>query len=211
MRDRDAPLTPADIDAPDWAKMDGLLPAIVQDHATLQVLMLGYMDRAALAATLESGCVTFFSRSRGALWRKGETSGHTLAVCAVRLDCDADALLVLAEPAGPTCHLGTPSCFAAGGPDGVGALGLLTRTIAARAAADPAESYTARLIAKGPIKIAQKIGEEGVEVALAGATGDAAECAAETADLVYHLTVLMQARGYGWSDVARVLAERAKI
>lgn len=209
MRDRNAPLTPADIDLPDWAKMEGLLPVIVQDAATLQVLMLGYMDRAALAATLESGFVTFFSRSKRRLWRKGESSGDVLAVHKVMLDCDGDALLVTAEPAGPTCHLGTLSCFTASGPQGVGALGQLARTVAERAAGDPARSYTTRLIAQGPTRIAQKIGEEGVEVALAGAVGDASECASETAELLYHLTVLMQVLDFGWDDVARVLAARA--
>jgi phosphoribosyl-ATP pyrophosphohydrolase/phosphoribosyl-AMP cyclohydrolase len=208
MRDRNAPLTPADLDALDWAKMDGLLPAMVQDADTGQVLMLGYMDRAALAATLDSGFTTFFSRSKGRLWQKGETSGNRLAVQAVLADCDDDALLVRAVPEGPTCHLGTTSCFGAEGPTGVGFLGKLARIVHARGQADPAESYTARLLAEGLPRIAQKVGEEGVEVALAGVSRDAAGCAEEVADLLYHLVVLMEAKGFGWDDVAKVLAAR---
>jgi phosphoribosyl-ATP pyrophosphohydrolase/phosphoribosyl-AMP cyclohydrolase len=208
MRDRNAPLIHDDLDALSWAKMDGLLPAVVQDADTGQVLMLGYMDRAALEATLESGFATFFSRSRGRLWQKGETSGNRLAVRAVLADCDDDALLVRAVPEGPTCHLGTTSCFGAGDADGVGSLARLARIVHDRAQADPTESYTARLLADGLQRIAQKVGEEGVEVALAGVGRDAAGCAEETADLLYHLIVLMEAKGFGWDDVARVLAER---
>ena len=208
MRDRNAPLTPADLDWLDWAKMDGLLPAVVQDAATLQLLMLGYMDRAALAATLECGFVTFFSRSKQRLWRKGETSGHTLAVKAVLADCDSDALLVQAEPAGPTCHLGTASCFGAETAPGLGWLGELARIVHERAEADPKESYTARLIDEGPSRIAQKIGEEGVELALAGAAGEREACISEAADLVFHLAVLMEARGFTWEDVAEELRKR---
>lgn len=210
MRDRNAPLTAADIAGLDWAKGDGLIPAVVQDAATAQVLMLGYMNADALAATLESGFVTFFSRSRGRLWRKGETSGDTLALIAVHADCDDDALLVQAEPAGPTCHLGTPSCFSENGQNGIGWLGKLTRIVKARKAAPAESSYTARLLAEGPNRVAQKVGEEGVEVALAAVSRDRDACVSETADLIYHLTVLMEAREFGWEDVAAVLAERHK-
>lgn len=208
MRDRNAPLTAADLDALAWDKVDGLLPAIVQDAGTGQVLMLGYMDRAALARTLESGFATFFSRSKGRLWQKGETSGNRLAVQEVLADCDEDALLVRAVPAGPACHLGTTSCFGAEGPSGVGFLGKLTRIVQERGQADPAESYTARLLGQGVQRIAQKVGEEGVEVALAAVGHDAAVCAEEAADLLYHLTVLMEAKGFNWDDVAKVLADR---
>ena len=208
MRDRNAPLTAADIDVLAWDKMDGLIPAIVQDVATGQVLMLGYMDRAALAATLGSGFATFFSRSKQRLWQKGETSGNRLAVSAVAMDCDADALLIKATSAGPTCHLGTESCFGEVGPDGAGWLGKLARIVHERAAADPADSYTARLLAEGLPRVAQKIGEEGVELALAATGRDTAGCVEETADLLYHLTVLMEARSYGWDEVAAILAER---
>src|SRR4051812_7514862 len=207
MRDRSAPLTEADLSALDWQKMDGLLPAIVQDAATLQVLMLGYMNRDALAATLESGFATFFSRSKGRLWRKGETSGNGLRVVSVHEDCDGDALLVRAVPEGPTCHLGTQSCF--GGVEaGPGWLAELSRIVAERASAPLEESYTARLLAEGPARIAQKVGEEGVEVALAAVTRDAAGCAEEVADLLYHLTVLMRAKGFGWNEVVEVLKAR---
>lgn len=208
MRDRNAPLTAEGLDALAWGKMDGLLPAVVQDADTHQVLMLGYMDRGALEATLSYGFATFRSRSKDRLWRKGETSGDVLRVRGVWADCDQDALLVRARPAGPTCHLGTVSCFEERGPEGVGFLGHLARVVSARAAEGGEASYTARLIAEGLPKIAQKVGEEGVEVALAAVTRDVAGCVEESADLVYHLAVLMEARGYGWDDVARVLAAR---
>ena len=208
MRDRSAALTQADLSTLAWDKMDGLLPAIVQDAATLQPLMLGYMNREALTASLESGFATFFSRSKGRLWRKGETSGNQLAVKAIFADCDDDALLVLAEPAGPTCHLGTTSCFGTETAPGIGWLAQLARIVRERAGADPESSYTARLLGEGPARIAQKVGEEGVELALAGAGGDREACVAEAADLIYHVTVLMQARGFGWSEVTDKLRER---
>lgn len=210
MRDRNAPLTAADVPGLAWDKMDGLLPAAIQDAATGQLLMLGYMDRDALKATLESGFATFFSRSKGRLWQKGETSGNRLAVRAVFTDCDDDALLVKAVPEGPTCHLGTTSCFSEEGADGVGFLVTLARIVRERAEAGDETSYTARLLAEGPAKIAQKVGEEGVEVALAAVTRDAEGCIEETADLLYHLTVLMEARGYSWDDVAAKLRARHK-
>ena len=208
MRDRSAPLTSADLPSLDWEKMGGLLPVIVQDTATLQPLMLGYMNREALGATLESGFVTFFSRSKQRLWRKGEESGNHLKLVAVHADCDDDALLILAAPAGPTCHLGTTSCFTGETAPGLGWLAQLARIVADRASADPEHSYTARLIAEGPNRIALKVGEEGVELALAGASGEREACIAEAADLIYHVTVLMQARGFGWGEVAEKLRER---
>lgn len=208
MRDRNAPLSEADIGALAWDRMDGLLPAIVQDAATGQVLMLGYMNRAALAATLASGFVTFFSRTKGRLWQKGESSGHRLALAAILTDCDGDALLVSATPEGPTCHLGTPSCFGSEGAKGVGFLARLARIVRDRAGAPPAQSYTARLLAEGPVRIAQKVGEEGVELALAAVSRDRDGCIEEAADLVYHLTVLMEAKGFGWAEVTETLAER---
>lgn len=210
MRDRNAPLTAADLDGLAWDKMDGLLPVVVQDEATLQVLMLGYMNREAVDATLADGQVTFFSRSKGRLWRKGESSGHYLSLRSVHVDCDGDALLVLAEPAGPTCHLGTTSCFSEESAPGLGWLGQLDRIVRARAEDGAEGSYTARLLAEGPQRIAQKVGEEGVELALAGALGDPAQCAEEAADLIYHLNVLMQARNFSWNDVTQVLRERHK-
>jgi phosphoribosyl-ATP pyrophosphohydrolase/phosphoribosyl-AMP cyclohydrolase len=194
--------------APDWSK--GLLPAVAQDAATLQVLMLAWMDEAALAETLESGEATFFSRSRAARWRKGETSGNRLRVLSAATDCDGDTILLSVEPGGPACHLGTTSCFGEADAPGIGRLAALERTIAARAGADPEASYTARLLARGPKRAAQKVGEEGVETALAGAAGDEAELASEAADLLYHLLVLLRARGVALSDVLDELSQRAR-
>jgi phosphoribosyl-ATP pyrophosphohydrolase/phosphoribosyl-AMP cyclohydrolase len=208
MRDRNAPLSGADIAALDWEKMGGLLPAVVQDSRTAQVLMLGYMNEEALRATLQSGYATFYSRSKGRLWQKGETSGNRLSVGAVLADCDGDALLIQAEPKGPTCHLGTTSCFSSQGATGIGFLGSLQRIVHDRAGADPAESYTARLLQEGIGRVAQKVGEEGVEVALAAVTRDTRDCIEESADLLYHLTVLMEARGFGWEEVAERLRQR---
>jgi phosphoribosyl-ATP pyrophosphohydrolase/phosphoribosyl-AMP cyclohydrolase len=210
MRDRNAPLTPADLDSLAWEKMDGLLPAVVQDRASGRLLMLGYMNQEALAATLETGLATFWSRSKQRLWQKGETSGNALRVPAVHEDCDSDALLVLADPEGPTCHLGTTSCFGGEGPDGSGWLADLAAIVANRAVTGDETSYTARLLSEGLPRIAQKVGEEGVELALAAVTRDPAGCAEEAADLLYHLTVLMQAKGFGWSEVIEVLRQRQK-
>ena len=192
----------------DWAKMAGLIPAVVQDAASGEVRMLGYMDRAALEATIADRLVTFHSRSRGVPWRKGETSGNLLEVVGIRMDCDRDALLILANPRGPTCHTGSDSCFGDDGAPGVGFIGSLERVIASRASADPATSYTAKLLAEGPARAAQKVGEEGVETALAGRCGDDAELTSEAADLVYHLTVLLKARGLAWTDIIAELKKR---
>jgi phosphoribosyl-AMP cyclohydrolase / phosphoribosyl-ATP pyrophosphohydrolase len=207
MRDRNAPMTSAEAGALAWDKMDGLLPAAVQDRSSGRLLMLGYMNRDALAATLESGFVTFYSRSKQRLWQKGETSGNRLKLIAVHEDCDGDALLVLADPEGPTCHLGTTSCFG-GEPDGPGWLAELSAIVAKRAESDDASSYTRKLLDAGPDRIAQKIGEEGVEIALAAVTRDASGCAEEIADLLYHLSVLMQAKGFSWDEVMAVLKAR---
>ncbi len=208
MRDRNAALGLADIQELAWDKMNGLLPAVVQDCRTEQVLMLGYMNPEALEATLRSGSATFHSRSKARLWRKGETSGARLAVKGVFADCDDDALLVKAEPAGPTCHLGTVSCFSEEGAQGVGWLEQLARIIHKRAQSGESSSYTVHLLAEGPARIAQKVGEEALEVALAAVTRDRDGCIEETADLVYHLAVLLEAKGFGWGDVAARLRER---
>ncbi|MEZ5972235.1 MAG: bifunctional phosphoribosyl-AMP cyclohydrolase/phosphoribosyl-ATP diphosphatase HisIE [Hyphomonadaceae bacterium] len=201
-------MTPAEVDTIDFEKSGGLVPAIVQDARTRRVLMLGYMDRAALVETLESGEVTFFSRSRGGRWRKGETSGNRLRVRDVAKDCDSDALLVMAEPTGPTCHRGSESCF--GDDAALSTLAQLERTIAMRAADGGADSYTARLLASGVKRVAQKVGEEGVECALAGAAGSEDELCSEAADLVYHLAVLLRARRRSFDDVFAVLDQRAQ-
>ena len=193
----------------DWEKGNGLLPAIVQDAATLQVLMLGYVNAESLARTESDGYMTFYSRSRQCLWQKGETSGNRLKVQSIAMDCDRDTVLVKAVPEGPTCHLGTPSCFGADGAEGVGVLAELERVIASRKAADAGESYTKSLFDKGIKRIAQKVGEEGVETALAAATGDKAELKAEAADLLYHLIVLLQASDMSLGDAVAVLKSRA--
>lgn len=194
----------------DFDKGGGLICAVVQDWRTLQVLMVAWMDRAALEETLQCGEATFFSRSRGERWRKGETSGNTMRVKDVALDCDGDTVLVSVEPAGPACHLGTASCFGAARALGIGQLGALERTIDTRAEMSADESRTARLLAKGAKRIAQKVGEEGVETALAGAAGDAREVCEESADLLYHLAVLLKARDLSFADVMAVLAARAE-
>jgi len=208
MRDRNAPLSADDIEALDWGKMDGLLPVVVQDRVSGRVLMLGYMDPSALRATFDSGLVTFFSRSKQRLWQKGESSGNRLRMRAIFADCDNDSLLVIADPDGPTCHTGTLSCFGDQALEGAGWLGHLSAIVRKRAASGDAKSYTRKLIADGPERIAQKVGEEGVEVALAAVTRDAEGCAEETADLLYHLAVLMEAKGFGWAEVVDLLKAR---
>ncbi len=194
-----------DLDALAWDKQGGLLPAIVQDAATLRVLMLGYMDRAALGATFASGKVTFFSRSKGRLWTKGESSGNVLELVSIDADCDGDTLLVQARPQGPTCHLQRPSCFPDAPADG---LAELDELIARRERERPRGSYTTKLFEDGIRRIAQKVGEEGVEAVLAAVAQDDAALLAEAADLLYHLTVLLRARGLGLEDARLVLASR---
>ena len=189
-----------------WDKMDGLLPAIIQEADGGRVRMLGYMNRAALEATLETGDVTFFSRSKQRLWVKGEKSGNTLKLVSVYADCDDDAILILAEPQGPTCHKGDDSCF--GTETAPHFLAQLEAVVAERGAADPEESYTARLMAKGVKRIAQKVGEEGVEAALAATVGDREELTNEAADLLYHLLVLLRASDLTLADVTDELKRR---
>lgn len=195
----------------DWGKGDGLVPAVVQDAVTGQVLMLGYMDRDALQATVKTGNVTFFSRSKGRLWTKGESSGHFLKFVSVVPDCDDDTLLILANPIGPTCHEGTQSCFG----DTVstkayqhGFLGKLEDVIAQRIVEQPEGSYTARIWSQGPTRIAQKVGEEGVEVALAAATQDDERLVSESADLLFHLALLLKSRNLSLGQVVKELEQR---
>ena len=188
-----------------WDKQDGLLPAIVQDAATLRVLMLGYMNREALGVTLASGKVTFFSRSKGRLWTKGESSGHALELVSIEADCDDDTLLVQAHPRGPTCHLQRASCFPAAPADGLAELDAL---IAQRERERPQGSYTTKLFEDGVRRIAQKVGEEGVETALAAVAQEDAALLGEAADLLYHLTVLLRARGLSLEEARGVLAAR---
>ena len=192
----------------DWPKGDGLLPAVVQHWLSGEVLMLGYMNADALAETQRSGCVTFWSRSRQRLWMKGESSGHVLALKSIRVDCDADTLLVQAEPHGPTCHNGTSSCFGEGVRPPLGFLAELDALVAQRDAERPQGSYTTKLFEGGIRRIAQKVGEEGVESALAAVAQGDEELLGEAADLVFHLTVLLRARGLSLAAVAEVLARR---
>lgn len=192
----------------DWAKGGGLVPAIVQHCATGEVLMLGYMNAEALAATRASGFVTFWSRSKQRLWKKGETSGHVLVVKAIHADCDRDTLLIRAEPRGPTCHLGTSSCFGQTAHPPLAFLAELDALIARRVVERPQGSYTTTLLEAGTRRIAQKVGEEGVETALAAVAQDDAALKGEAADLVYHLLVLLRARRLSLTDVVEVLEQR---
>jgi phosphoribosyl-AMP cyclohydrolase / phosphoribosyl-ATP pyrophosphohydrolase len=196
-----------------WDKGDGLLPAVVQDAATGAVLMVAFMNADALRETLQRRRVVFFSRSRQKLWEKGETSGNTLQLVDIEADCDQDSLLVRAHPAGPTCHRNTATCFGDGTPPeaaGIGFLAQLERVIAARIAENPEGSYTAKLFARGTKRMAQKVGEEGVEVALAAQAGDNTELISESADLLFHLALLLKARGLSLDAVADELAARHK-
>lgn len=206
-------MQPEDIDALAWtcapdAREGGLLPAIVQGADDQRVLMLGWMSREALRMTLESGWVTFHSRSRGCLWTKGETSGHRLALVGVEADCDRDALLVQARPQGPTCHSGSASCFVTAP---ASAFAELDAVIVQRQRERPDGSYTAALLGQGIARIAQKVGEEGVEAALAGVAGSDNELISEAADLVYHLLVLTRARGLGLPQLSEVLQRRRAV
>ncbi|HDR1021990.1 TPA: bifunctional phosphoribosyl-AMP cyclohydrolase/phosphoribosyl-ATP diphosphatase HisIE [Pasteurella multocida] len=194
-----------------WQKVDNLLPVIIQNATTCEVLMLGYMNQEALEKTLTEKRVTFFSRTKNRLWTKGETSGHFLNVVDMSLDCDNDTLLILVNPIGETCHTGAESCFYqfnnAAQPDWI-FFSKLERLIAERKGADPTSSYTAQLYSKGTKRIAQKVGEEGVETALAATVKDRNETICEAADLAYHLTVLLQDADLSWADVIGKLKER---
>lgn len=206
----------------DFAKQGGLVPAVVQDSRTGRVLMVGYQDREALEATLRSGLATFHSRSRGSRWVKGETSGNTLTVERVEVDCDRDTVLLHCAPAGPTCHTGSISCFDQTGDDQTGQepaeraapgrpgtfLADLDALVSARRQDLPEGSYTTRLFTGGVRRIAQKVGEEGVETALAAVAQDRDELLGEASDLVYHLLVLLHSRDLSLADVERLLEQR---
>ncbi len=204
-----------DTDELAWQKMDGLLPAIVQDVFDGRVLMQAYMNCEALQTSLESGRVTFWSRSRQQLWTKGETSGNTLELVAVHADCDSDCLLVLAKPHGPSCHRGTDTCFDDDlsehgqrvAPE-LSFLAGLERLIHEREVQRPQDSYTTQLFDAGVKRIAQKVGEEGVETALAATAGNEKELVNESADLLYHLLVLLRARNLSLADVVETLKAR---
>ncbi|WP_336796039.1 bifunctional phosphoribosyl-AMP cyclohydrolase/phosphoribosyl-ATP diphosphatase HisIE [Erwinia aphidicola] len=193
----------------DWVKTDGMMPAIVQHAVSGEVLMHGYMNQQALDKTLATGKVTFWSRTKQRLWTKGESSEHFLNVVSITPDCDNDTLLVLANPVGPTCHLGTSSCFSPAASDWT-FLYQLEQVLAERKQADPKSSYTASLYASGTKRIAQKVGEEGVEVALAATVNDRHELTNEASDLVYHLLVLLQDQDLNLSTVIENLRQRHK-
>jgi phosphoribosyl-AMP cyclohydrolase / phosphoribosyl-ATP pyrophosphohydrolase len=197
-----------DTAALDFEKMQGLVPAIVQDADTGAVLMLGYMNREALAATQTEGRVTFWSRSKGRLWTKGETSGHFLEVRSISADCDRDCLLILAHPEGPACHLGTITCWGKDAPQAsaqdIAFLGKLEQIVAERIATRPEGSYTAKLMEAGLTRIAQKVGEEGLELALAAVAQSDREVISEAADLLFHTVLLLNAKGL---SLAQVVAE----
>jgi phosphoribosyl-ATP pyrophosphohydrolase/phosphoribosyl-AMP cyclohydrolase len=196
----------------DWEKIDGLIPAIVQDADSGAVLMMGYMNREALIATQKSGRVTFWSRSKGRLWTKGETSGHFLELRSIAADCDGDALLILAQPSGPACHLGTTTCWGESAPHSLAEplafIAQLEQIIARRIADRPPGSYTAKLLDQGITRIAQKVGEEGLELALAAVAQSDAEILGEAADLVYHMLLLLKAKGLSLTQVASELSSR---
>ncbi|WP_418114311.1 bifunctional phosphoribosyl-AMP cyclohydrolase/phosphoribosyl-ATP diphosphatase HisIE [Vibrio scophthalmi] len=194
----------------DWQKVDGLVPVIVQDFLSSQVLMMGYMNQDALVTTGETGHVTFFSRTKQRLWTKGESSGNVLKLVNAALDCDNDTLLVKVTPVGPTCHTGTTTCWDGDKQEESQLVWLhqLEQLLADRKNADPDSSYTASLYARGTKRISQKVGEEGVEVALAATSGDKAELVCESADLIYHLFVLLQDQGLSFNDVINKLKER---
>ena len=193
----------------DWEKVDGLVPTIVQHAISGRVLMLGYMNADALSRTQDTEWVTFYSRTRRCLWTKGETSGNRLQLVSMEIDCDGDTLLVSATPSGPTCHLGTSSCF-----DrdielpGFGFIGRLEGIIDDRQESQRPDSYTAQLMNEGVRRIAQKVGEEGVEVALAAVAEDRQEIISEVADLIYHLLVLLRHQDLSFADVAAQLESR---
>ncbi len=193
----------------DWKKVDNLMPVVIQNAISGDVLMLGYMNKEALNVTLESGNVTFYSRTKQRLWTKGETSGNFLKLVNIYPDCDNDTLLILANPIGATCHNGTESCFAPAQSQW-GFLYELENILRERKNASPDSSYTARLYASGTKRIAQKVGEEGVETALAATVNDREELKNEASDLLYHLMVLLQDQSLSLSDVIGCLQERHK-
>ena len=194
----------------DWDKGQGLVPAIIQNIDNGQVLMLAYMDRAALAQTISSKKVTFFSRSKNRLWTKGETSGNWLDFISGEMDCDADTLLVQARPQGPSCHTGSVTCFNDQTPSNIGFLDQLGALIGERHKTMPEGSYTTSLFAEGKARIAQKVGEEGVELALARMKNDKLEMANEGADLLFHMMVLLEDAGLSLADAISVLQNRHK-
>jgi phosphoribosyl-AMP cyclohydrolase / phosphoribosyl-ATP pyrophosphohydrolase len=199
-----------EINSLDWQKMEGLLPAIIQNADNGQVLMLGYMNREALIATLTSGQLTLYSRTRQRLWRKGETSGNSMALHQISADCDNDSLLVHVIPKGPACHKGYVSCYHPPLNSTIGFLDELIETINERAEQANENSYTAQLLESGVTRCAQKVGEEAVETVIAAVNGDQEELMKESADLIYHLLVLLKAAELNFYDVLNCLKKRNK-
>jgi phosphoribosyl-ATP pyrophosphohydrolase/phosphoribosyl-AMP cyclohydrolase len=202
----------------DFGKGNGLIPAVVQHWKNKQVLMIGYMNRESLAETCASGEVVFFSRSRQTRWKKGERSGNRLIVKSIFADCDHDAVLVLAEPLGPVCHLGTKSCFEPRASESrsmppqydPGTLENLAAIVRSRLKEPPENSYTSKLLNMGQSRVAQKVGEEAVELAIAAQSDDGDRIASEAADLLYHFTVLLECKGITLDKVKSVLESRQK-
>lgn len=189
---------------------DGLLPAIIQDATSKTVLMLGYMNAEAVAKTQETGLVTFYSRSKQRLWTKGEESGNVLELVDLKADCDQDCLLIQAHPKGPTCHTGTDSCWGEENTSSFGFFSVLEATISRRKAADQDDSYVASLFRKGINKIAQKVGEEAVETLIEAKDDNSELFLNESADLLFHYLILLQAKGYQLKDIEAVLRNRQK-
>lgn len=192
----------------DFQKNEGLVPVVIQNTSTLQVLMLGYMNEEALEKTRAEGKVTFFSRSRQQLWTKGETSGNFLIVDEIQVDCDSDTLLIKVYPQGPTCHTGSTSCFKEETPKGF--LYELEKVIEQRIAENPEGSYTARLFSRGVNKVAQKVGEEAVELVIEAKDDNIDLFKNEAADLLYHFLILLKTKDLKLQDIEAVLKERHK-
>ena len=192
----------------DWDKMQDLVPAVIQDSNSGEILTLGYMNEAALLKTLSSQKVTFFSRKKQELWTKGESSGNYLELDAIDLDCDQDALLIQATPKGPTCHLGNQSCFDKKSLSKWSVIAKLEERISERAQNPSRDSYTSELLENGSLRIAQKVGEEAVETVIAAISKSEEELSQESADLIFHLLVLLKAKGVSFSDVLSVLSQR---
>jgi len=192
----------------DYTKMNGLIPAIIQDSKSNRVLMLGFMNKEAYKKTKKEGKVTFYSRTKDRLWTKGEESGNFLYVKEILKDCDKDTVLIKAEPAGPVCHTGSDTCFNEINGGETGFLGSLQSLIQQRKRDMPEDSYTTKLFSKGINKIAQKVGEEAVELVIEAKDDDDDLFLNEAADLMYHFLVLLTAKGYGLDDVAEILESR---
>jgi phosphoribosyl-ATP pyrophosphohydrolase/phosphoribosyl-AMP cyclohydrolase len=200
--------TRQDLDGLAFDPATGLLPVVVQDHATGDVLMLAFANRQALEKTLETGQVHFWSRRRNELWKKGETSGNTLALMSLHADCDSDSVLARVTPAGPTCHTGERTCFGEGAGSAVAALGRLDRTLASRAEQRPEGSYTVRLLDDQNLRL-KKLGEETAELVAALAVGNGGKAAEEAADLLYHVLVALRACGLAVAPLLEELDRRA--